>query len=202
MPDDDDAADADADDRDRGLRWTVIAREPVNDYVIFRTRAHRALHPQTTAERRFTVLEMPDWVNVIALTATQQVVLIRQWRHGSERVTLEIPGGMVDAGEAHAQAAARELREETGYVADRWVRLGEVGPNPAIQANRLSTWLAVDARRDAELDLDAGEVIDVELASLDEVGAMLRDGRIDHALVVTAFAHLMLHAGAVLASPA
>jgi ADP-ribose pyrophosphatase len=180
---------------DEHLSWEVVAREDGHDYVIFRTRFHRSRHPTTGAERRFTVLELPDWVNVIALTPDDRVVLIRQYRHGTGRVTLEIPGGMVDAGEDDAAAAARELREETGYVASRWVRLGVTEPNPAIQPNRLWTWLALDAAVAADVALDPGEVIDVETAPLADVGAMLRDGRIGHALVVAAFAHLMLAAG-------
>jgi ADP-ribose pyrophosphatase len=177
------------------LRWVVIAEEDGHDYVIFRTRYQRSRHPVTGAERRFTVLEMPDWVNVIALTPDDDVVMVRQYRHGTGAVTLEIPGGMVDPGEDDATAAARELREETGYVASRWVRLGVTEPNPAIQPNRLWTWLALDARREAELDLDPGEVIDVETVPLATVGEMLRDGRVGHALVMAAFGHLMLAAG-------
>ncbi|MCA9673420.1 MAG: NUDIX hydrolase [Kofleriaceae bacterium] len=196
----------DGDPRDRALTWQVVAREPQHDYVIFQTTRHRARHPVTGEERRFTVLAVPDWVNVIALTRDRRVVLIRQYRHGAEGVCLEIPGGMVDPGEDHATAAARELQEETGYVAASWQQIGVVNPNPAIQPNRLSTWLALDAHRPGgdhgPRDLDSSEVIDVELASLAEVTAMLRDGRIDHALVVAAFTHLLLREGAALVAPA
>src|SRR5688572_15281470 len=124
------------------LRWRVVSRTPVRDYRIFRSMALRAAHPQTGAERDFTVLDVPDWVNVIALTRDDRVVLIRQYRHGVDDMRVEIPGGMVDPGEEHAAAARRELAEETGYTAASWRHVGSVEPNPAIQGNRLHTWLA------------------------------------------------------------
>ena len=184
-----------ASDADRDLVWRVVTRTAVRDYRIFRSLAVRAAHPRTGDERDFTVLEVPDWVNVIALTPSDDVVLIRQYRHGAEQVHVEIPGGMVDPGEDHAAAARRELAEETGYTSATWRHVGTAQPNPAIHGNRLHTWLALDAERTQPCEPDAGEVISVFTSPLGEVTKMLRDGRIDHALVLAAFAHLLVAAG-------
>lgn len=143
----------------------------------------------------FSILRIPDWVNIIALTPRDNVVMVRQFRHGTETVTLEIPGGAVDKGESHGAAAARELFEETGYRAPHWVRLGEIRPNPAIQNNAASTWLALDAERVDSPHPDPGEIIHVEEHPLAEVREMLRTGAIDHGIVVAAFAHLLLRTG-------
>jgi 8-oxo-dGTP pyrophosphatase MutT (NUDIX family) len=127
---------------------------------------------------------------VIAITADQRVVLIRQYRVGANEVCLEIPGGMVDPGETPAEAAARELAEETGYTSPRWTPLGRLSPNPAIMTNRLYTFLAEDAVQSSQPRPEGNEVIELTSATLAECHAAIRDGRIDHALVVAAFAHL------------
>lgn len=172
------------------LRWTLGARVAAHDYGIFRTAFVEGSHPQVAAAKRFSVIECTDWVNVIALTAAQEVVLVRQFRVGSGEVCLEIPGGMVDEGEDAATAAARELLEETGYRAARWQRLGVVAPNPAIFGNRLHIFLAEGAYFAGAATPEGSEVIDVETLPLASVWRAIRAGDIDHALVVAAFAHL------------
>ncbi|MBA3396644.1 MAG: NUDIX hydrolase [Deltaproteobacteria bacterium] len=172
------------------LRWKLGARHPGHDYRIFQTSFVDAANPQTGELKRYSLIECVDWVNVIALTADDRVVLLKQYRAGVDEVCLEIPGGMIDPGEDPATAAARELVEETGYTAASWRHLGTVAPNPAIQTNRLHSYLALDATQTSSPSPEGCEVLEVETATLAAVRAMLRDGRIDHALVVVAFAHL------------
>jgi ADP-ribose pyrophosphatase len=177
---------------DDDLRWTLGARTEGAEYRIFRTHFRDAPHPRTGAMKRFSLIEATDWVNIIAITNDERVVLIRQYRPGVDRVCLEIPGGMVDPGEDAQTAAARELAEETGYTAGRWDKLGAIAPNPAIQNNLLHTYLATGAAQTQEPHFDGSELIEIDTASLDECYAMVRDGRIEHALVVAAFGHLAL----------
>ncbi len=181
---------------DDDLRWRIEGRAPGSDYRIFRTAFVDASHPRI-GTKRFSLIECGDWVNVIALTDDQHVVLVRQYRVGTDEVCLEIPGGMVDPGEDAATAAARELEEETGYTAGVWRAIGKVAPNPAIQSNYLHTFLATGARRTHAQRLDGSEVLTVTTLPLADVQAALRSGAIDHALVVAAFAHLALETGAL-----
>lgn len=137
-------------------------------------------------------LDTVDWVNVIALTAQQEVVLIEQFRHGIGQVTLEIPGGMVDRGEDPLAAAVRELQEETGYQGKRTRLIGRVTSNPAMINNHTHTALVEDANLATGQDLDGNEEIAVRLVPLKDVANLVQTGIIHHSLVVAAFYHLSL----------
>ena len=170
--------------------WQKMESEVVGDYRIFRLRQDRCRSPESGRLYDFYVLEAPDWINVIPVTPGGKVVLIRQYRHGTEEVSLEIPGGMVDATDgAPAVAAARELLEETGYRAEEMVPLGVVTPNPAFLDNRCYTFLAQNARPVAAPQWDSTEYIELELVDRDAIPGLIAAGRITHALVVAAFYH-------------
>ena len=175
--------------------WRRLRSEPGPDYRIFRVRLEWAISPRTGAEGRYIVLECPDWINVIATTDDGHVVLVRQYRHGVDGETLEIPAGTVELDEAPLVAAQRELTEETGYTGGRWTLLGRVRPNAAFQDNWCHHFLAEGVRLTAEPLLDAGEAISVELHPLAEIPDLIATGALNQALVVSAFYWFGAHAG-------
>ncbi|MCB8948183.1 MAG: NUDIX hydrolase [Ardenticatenaceae bacterium] len=171
-------------------KWEKLNSEEIANYRIFKMRQDRRRSPRTGAEHNFFVLESPDWVNVVALTPENQVVMIHQFRHGTAEITLEIPGGMVDPHENDpAEAIRRELLEETGYAAEEIIHIGTVDPNPAFLNNRCYTYLALNARWQQEPQFDGAEDIAVELVPIEEIAGLIGNGRITHALVVAAFYH-------------
>jgi len=146
----------------------------------------RARSPLTGVEHDFVVLESADWVSVVPVTSAGCLVMVRQYRHGTDEVTLEIPGGLLDAGLSPLEGARHELRQETGYGGGRWARLGSVAPLPAVFTNHLHIFLASDVVLEGDLELDPMEDIGVELVPFEEVRAMVACGSIDHAQVLAA----------------
>ncbi len=182
----------------RDLEWTRLDRRTVYEGPIFSVHRDRARPPGEDREAVFDVVTSPDWVNMIVLTERREIVLVRQYRHGTGDVTLEIPGGMVDPGETPLQAAQREVLEETGYRAERWEPLGRLAPNPAFLTNHTHVFLALDARREGAQDLGENEDIEVVELPLAEIPGRVADGTITHALVIGAFFHLAVRQGVTL----
>jgi len=176
-------------------KWQRLSRTVRLECGIFKIEEKVFRSPRTGREHSFVSAEGTDWVNVIALTPSGEVVLVRQFRQSREILTLEIPGGMVDAGEEPAAAARRELLEETGYDGTPPVPLGAVDPNPAILNIHCHSFLMTDVRPVAEPRLDGSEDIEVVVVPLADIPDMIRKGDIAHALVITAFSLLELHRG-------
>ncbi len=169
--------------------WKCIGSKPSRSFRVFSIRRDRAISPRTGRKHDFYIIESNDWVNIIPLTADHKVVMIKQYRHGSREVTLEIPGGLAEAGDTPKKAAARELLEETGYQAKKWTKIGVVNPNPALFNNRCYTFLAQDIRKVSGPSPDQTEDIEVTLIPLKEIPGLILKGKIDHAMVITAFTH-------------
>jgi 8-oxo-dGTP pyrophosphatase MutT (NUDIX family) len=167
--------------------WTLISSEREKSYRIFDLRTDRACSPRTGQAHDFYVIESSSWVNILPLTPDNNVVLVRQYRHGTREVTLELPGGLVENVDSPASAALRELQEETGYGAEAVFSLGEVHPNPAIQNNRCYSFLAENVYATGVQKQDDKEDIAVVLEPLADIPCLIRDGVITHALVIAAF---------------
>ncbi len=167
--------------------WKIISSKWDKSYRIFSLRTDRAISPRTGRDYDFFILESSPWVNVIPITPQDEVVLIRQYRHGIRDVTLEIPGGLVEDDETPEEAALRELYEETGYKASETISLGSVYPNPAIQNNLSYSFIAKDVFLAGEQEQDEKEDIEILCRPLAEIPRLIREGEINHSLILSAF---------------
>jgi len=167
--------------------WKLISSKKDRSFRIFDLRTDRAISPRTNKEHEFYVLESCDWVNVIPLTRQEDIVLIRQYRHGIRRVTLEIPGGLVEQGDSPEETARKELLEETGYSASEMILMGSVHANPAFLNNRCYTYLARNVTPSGGHEPEEKEDIEVVIKPFKEIPRLIREGEITHSLILAAF---------------
>jgi 8-oxo-dGTP pyrophosphatase MutT (NUDIX family) len=167
--------------------WRHLFSRPRGDFRVFSVREEHLVSPRTGREHDFFVIDCSSWVNVVALTPDRQMVLIEQYRPGSNTVELEIPGGIIDPADASPEAAGgRELAEETGYQGEPPVLVGQVFPNPAIMNNHCYTVLARNCRLVQPVHFDEGEDLATQLVPMEQVPDMVASGRIRHSLIVAA----------------
>jgi ADP-ribose pyrophosphatase len=167
-------------------RWEKGASRSLAATRIFDLRGVQFRHPVRGTEREFVVIDAPDWVNVLALTPDHRLVMVNQFRYGTDAFSWEIPGGMIDAREDPVAAAVRELQEETGYVGKSARLLGSVNPNPAIMNNRCHLVLVEGVVLAEAQEWDPDEEIEVTTIPVEEAYAWAHSGRITHSLVLNA----------------
>lgn len=153
-----------------------------------------ALEGWTHHGEDYARLVLPDWAIVLPITKEGSAVLVEQYRHGVQALSLEVPGGIVDPGEDGLQAAQRELLEETGFGGGEWHSLGWVFPNPALQTNRCHLFLARGVELKSEPQLEPQEELSTTLVPAGALSSMVRDGRIAHALHVLAVERCLANA--------
>lgn len=173
--------------------WERISSETVAECRVFDIRQDTCARSSDGKRSDFFVIESPDWVNIIAVTKEEEIVLIEQFRHGVEEMHLELPGGLIDPDEKPQDAAARELLEETGYSSANWKLIGNSRPNPAIQNNTIYHFLALECEKNSGTAFDPNESIITKLVPETEVEELIVVGSISHSLVVAAFQYYNSH---------
>jgi 8-oxo-dGTP pyrophosphatase MutT (NUDIX family) len=176
------------DDRDRRASWISEAAgahdETLVENWLLRLRRERFRSRQSGKSHDFYVAYLKDGANVVALTPGNEVVMVRQFRAGLHRDSLETPGGLIESGEDPRAAGARELLEETGYAGDPPELLGSIWPNPGLLAQRIWTIVIRNAMRIAEPAPDQTEELTVELVPVSKILTLIKQGEIEHGVCV------------------
>jgi ADP-ribose pyrophosphatase len=168
------------------MKWKILSSEYLFHDLWFKVRKDKCERPDGQIVDPYYVYEFPTWVTALALTENGKVILERQYRHALAEVCIEIPGGCVDDTDKNLQEAiARELLEETGYSFTSYDYLGKISANPSTNNNLMHMFLAKGGKKTSAQNLDANEEIQVDLVTIDELKAMLRENKIIQAMHVT-----------------
>jgi len=172
--------------------WKVLNRTKVLKTPIFDIFLEHSICPRNGKGGNFYVFDIRNWVNIVAVTKEQKIVMIRQFRQGSKTYEYEIPGGLIDDTDSSPlEAGIRELREETGYAGTNGKIIGKVLPNPALQGNVCYTALVENAEKVSSTAMEDAEDIETFLVTIPELEKMIRKGEIMYGLVLNALSFFL-----------
>lgn len=180
------------------MKWTTLASEYLFRENWFTVRKDRCARPDGRIIDPYYVFEFPEWATALPITAEGKIILVRQYRHALGEECIELPGGCIDDDDAHAEEGIRrELLEETGYVFDQVVHLGEISANPSTNNNLMHMFLATGGRKVQEQELDHNEEIEVFEVTMQELLQLVEERRIVQSMHMSTIFYALRHLGVI-----
>jgi ADP-ribose pyrophosphatase len=168
------------------LHWELLDSREDRRYGLFSVRINRNRSPRTGKIHQFQVLTSPDWVAVVPVTPDNNVIMVRQYRHGTANLSLEPPGGLAKQGQTPEESAREELEEETGYLAEKWELIGRMDAMPALFTNSLYVFMATNATPTGTLSPDETEDLETLVVPVEDVKRYIREGKITSSVMIAA----------------